>query len=68
MRLVWMLVYGVVGAIALGAAVFMGGFALAWILGPDAASALGMLVPMVLTPAAALLGAFLGARKAYRTA
>lgn len=55
--------YAIVGAVVFGVAVFGGGFLLAMILGPEAGSALGMLVPMVATPFAALVGAIAGWRK-----
>ena len=50
------IVFGIVGAIALAAATFAGGFGLAWLLGPSAQQLLGMLVPMMLVPLAFVVG------------
>lgn len=68
MRILKALLYAVAGAVVLGGLVFGGGFLLAMLLGPDWGASLGMIVPMVLTPAAALLGAIVGAIKGWRTA
>jgi hypothetical protein len=57
--------FGVVGAIVLGVVTFMGGFGLAKILGPEAAQGLGMMVPMVFTPLAMLVGLVGGAWRGW---
>jgi hypothetical protein len=68
MRLLKAMLFAVAGAVLLGGIVFGGGFLIAMLLGPDWGSALGMLVPMVLTPTAALIGAIVGAIKGWRSA
>jgi hypothetical protein len=65
-RIIRALVYAIGGGILCGVIVFGGGFALAKLLGPEAGSALGMLVPMVLTPLAMLAGAGYGGWRGYR--
>lgn len=65
-RLIRAFVYAFGGGILCGVVVFGGGFALAKVLGPEAGSALGMLVPMVLTPLAMLVGAGYGGWCGYR--
>jgi hypothetical protein len=67
-KIIRALLFAVVGAIVCGAAVFGGGFLLAAVLGKDAQQALGMIVPMVLTPLAIVIGGILGFLKGYRSA
>lgn len=66
-RVLRAVLYAVGGGIALGAIAFIAGFVLAGILG-ESGQALGMIVPMVIVPAAILIGAVVGGIKGYRQA
>jgi hypothetical protein len=66
MRILMSLGYAGVCAVLAGAGVFLAGFGIATMLGQEAGAALGMLVPMVATPLAALAGAFWGFRRGWR--
>ncbi len=62
------ILFGVGSAVVLAAATFLGGFGLAWLLGPQAGQFLGMMVPMVFTPLAFLIGLVVGGWRGWKTA
>lgn len=68
MRIVKSVLFALAGGVVLAVLVFAAGFLLAALLGPEAQSALGVLVPLVAVPVAFLAGAALGARKGWRSA
>lgn len=63
--LLFAVVGGAVGAIVFFAVAFFGGYALS-LLTPDAAPALSMVVPLLVAPAAAIVGAVVGAWAGWR--
>lgn len=66
-RCITAVLYAIGGGIVLGALVFGGFFLLASLMGQQTQAALGMLVPMVLTPLAIVVGAVVGFWKGWQS-